>query len=46
MKVGDLVIDNVGAVGIIVGINPNGDCKVQIRTHVFLIHPEWLEVIS
>jgi len=45
MKVGDLVIDNVGSVGIIVGINPNGDCKVQIRTHVFLINPEWLEVI-
>ena len=46
MQVGDLVVDNVGTVGIIVGINPNGDCKVQIRTHVFLINPEWLEVIS
>ena len=32
--------------GIIVGINPNGDCKVQIKEHVFLIHPQWLEVIS
>ena len=46
MKVGDLVMDNVGTIGIIVGINDNGDCKVQIRTHVFLINPEWLEVIS
>jgi len=46
MKVGDLVRDNVGSIGIIVGINPNGDCKVQIREHVFLINPQWLEVIS
>ena len=46
MKVGDLVMDNVGSVGIIVGINPNGDCKVQIKTHVFLIAPQWLEVIA
>jgi hypothetical protein len=45
MQVGDLVVDNVGAVGIIVGINPNGDCKVQIKEHIFLIHPQWLEVI-
>ena len=46
MKIGDLVMDNVGAVGIIVGINDNGDCKVQIKTHVFLIAPQWLEVIA
>ena len=46
MQVGDLVMDNVGAIGIIVGINPNGDCKVQIKTHVFLIAPQHLEVIS
>ena len=46
MKVGDLVTDDCGIVGIIVGINPNGDCKVQMRTHVFLIAPQWLEVIS
>ena len=45
MKIGDLVVDNVGAVGIIVGINPNGDCKVQIRKHIFLIAPQHLEVI-
>ena len=31
--------------GIIVGINPNGDCKVLIKEDVFLIHPQWLEVI-
>ena len=46
MKVGDLVMDNVGSVGIIVGINPNGDCKVQINQYVFLIAPQWLEVIA
>mgnify|MGYP004462807737 len=46
MKVGDLVRDNVGSIGIIVGINPNGDCKVQISQYVFLIAPQWLEVIS
>ena len=45
MQVGDLVVDNVGSIGIIVGINPNGDCKVQINKFVFLIHPQWLEVI-
>ena len=45
MKVGDLVTDDCGMVGIIVDINTNGDCKVQIREHVFLIHPQWLEVI-
>ena len=33
-------------VGIIVGINPNGDCKVKIKENVFLIHPQWLEVIA
>jgi len=47
MKVGDLVlsIDN-SSVGIVVGINPNGDCKVRIKELVFLIHPQWLEVIA
>ena len=52
MQVGDLVVEKtsgsgvVGALGIIVGINPNGDCKVQIKKHIFLIAPRWLEVIS
>jgi len=46
MKIGDLVMDNVGGIGIIVGINPNGDCKVQIKKHIFLIAAQWLEVIS
>ncbi len=45
MKVGDLVVDDCGVVGIIVGINPNGDCKVQIKKHIFLIAPKWLEVL-
>ena len=51
MKVGDLVVSKTSdsglhaELGIIVGINPNGDCKVQIKEHVFLIHPQWLEVI-
>ena len=51
MQVGDLVVSKAGGgdadqIGIIVGINPNGDCKVQIKEHVFLIHPQWLEVIA
>jgi hypothetical protein len=52
MQVGDLVVSKTSGsglhaeLGIIVGINPNGDCKVQIKEHVFLIHPQWLEVIN
>ena len=52
MQVGDLVVSNNGGsglhwdLGIIVGINPNGDCKVLIKEHIFLIHPQWLEVIA
>ena len=51
MQVGDLVVSKnehgtVGQIGIIVGINNNGDCKVQFNTHIFLIAPRWLEVIS
>jgi hypothetical protein len=50
MQVGDLVMSKAsagaGQIGIIVGINPNGDCKVQIKKHIFLIAPQWLEVIS
>ncbi len=51
MQVGDLVVSKTGyagagEIGIIVDINPNGDCKVQIKKHIFLIAPQWLEVIS
>ena len=51
MQVGDLVTSKAGLLageelGIIVGINPNGDCKVLIKEDVFLIHPQWLEVIN
>jgi len=51
MKLGDLVVSKTSGsglhaeLGIIVGINPNGDCKVLIKEDVFLIHPQWLEVI-
>jgi len=48
MKVGDLVMSSVDLarqIGIIVGINDNGDCKVRFNLHVFLIHPQWLEVL-
>ena len=51
MQVGDLVVSKTGSagagqIGIIVGINPNGDCKVLLHKHIFLIAPRWLEVIS
>ncbi len=50
MQVGDLVLSSIdpanSSVGIVVGMNPNGDCKVRINELVFLIHPQWLEVIS
>ena len=50
MKVGDLVVSSTNPdtseIGIIVGLDRNGDCKVQFKTHVYLIHPQWLEVIS
>jgi len=45
MQAGDLVVDDCGVVGIIVGINPNGDCKVLLHKHIFLIAPQWLEVL-
>lgn len=51
MQIGDLVVSTTSGsglhaeLGIIVGINPNGDCKVLIKEDVFLIHPQWLEVI-
>ena len=50
MKVGDLVVSSTNPdnseIAIIIGINDNGDCKVQFRDGVYLIHPRWLEVIS
>ena len=50
MKVGDLVVSSTNPVNseiaIIIGINDNGDCKVQFYDGVYLIHPRWLEVIA
>ena len=50
MKVGDKVVSSTNPdnseIAIIIGINDNGDCKVQFRDGVYLIHPRWLEVIS
>ena len=46
MKVGDLVRDNVGDIGIITGIRYNGDCYVQYADDVYLVSTKWLEVIS
>ena len=49
MEVGDLVVSSIAPetseIGIIVGLNRNGDCKVQFEHGVFLIAPMWLEVI-
>mgnify|MGYP003123151659 CR=1 FL=1 len=50
MKVGDLVVSSTNPdtseIGIIVGLNRNGDCKVRFEHGVFLIAPMWLEVIN
>ena len=50
MNVGDLVVSSISPktseIGIIVGFNKNGDCKVRFKRHIYLIHPQWLKVIS
>ena len=49
MKVGDLVVSSISPetseIGVIVGINKNGDCKVHFAHGVYLISTMWLEVI-
>ena len=49
MKVGDLVVSSISPetseIGIIVGLNKNGDCKVQFQHGIYLIAPYWLELI-
>ena len=50
MKIGDLVVSSIdpanSEIAIIIGINDNGDCKVQYHNGGFLVHPQWLVVIS
>ena len=49
MKVGDLVVSRAcpdqSEIGIVVGINNNGDLRVQFDNGVYLLAPYWLEVI-
>ena len=49
MKIGDLVVSSTNSdnseIGIVVGINNNGDLRVQFDNGVYLLAPYWLEVI-
>ena len=45
MKVGDLVRDNVGDIGIIVGKRYSGCLYVQFVDDVYVVDPRWLEVL-
>ena len=46
MQVGDLVMwMQDETLGIITGIQPNGDCYVQFATDLFLVNPKGLEVV-
>jgi hypothetical protein len=45
MKVGDLVRDSDGDIGIIVGRRDSGFFNVQFAEAVWVVAPRWLEVI-
>ena len=45
MKIGDLVRDNVGDIGIIVGRRASGMFSVQFVDDVYVVDPRWLEVL-